>query len=563
MSSLSESKSTFELEPNPFERSFATKESTESLDNQVSENGSDASGVRAASASSTNKHNLHIPNISSLNQNGKLPAMTPPMFTPGGRRLPPLLSPGAAAAATNGSSYSNPGTPGSALWNNLLANNNNQQQQQQQSQGVGINSNGYNQFGRKTGLTPNESSMRTGLTPGGLSHFPFGSQLAVPGLSTPGALLNGPITPGLSSLLGFTPGGVQGSHLTAILPPVHGNGNNGNNNQPPQVLQPQPVIHEEPYSVAPPPVIPQIPPTSVSAPPMAPITLPPKIQQNQQQQQQLEEQQPIPAIPTPPGQRVEIKVENGKRTGEDLNETSPVPKKKSNRGRRPGSGKKSTSQPKEESGSPADSHADDDKRKNFLERNRVAASKCRQRKKQLVQKMEEELEFYSNGYRELSAQVTQLHEQLLNLRAIVSGHKDCTLLAQSVGGFEALNDIVNQADLAIQISSGVQTNMTSMPSTIPTNLNTTNIQQQMSKDPIPRDANTVTPELYSNNTATMVNNNSNIASHHSLTDLRASAAQSILLRENGTANGGINTNNDLRAINSMSNLTAMNQRQFV
>lgn len=119
------------------------------------------------------------------------------------------------------------------------------------------------------------------------------------------------------------------------------------------------------------------------------------------------------------------------------------------------------------------SKTEDEKRKNFLERNRVAASKCRQRKKQLINKMEEELSYYSSGYRELSAHVSQLRDQLITLKGIIVGHKDCNMLAQSVGGFEQLNNIIQQANYVTQISCNTQQNITSMPSTIPTTLNNT------------------------------------------------------------------------------------------
>lgn len=112
-----------------------------------------------------------------------------------------------------------------------------------------------------------------------------------------------------------------------------------------------------------------------------------------------------------------------------------------------------------------------EKRRQFLERNRVAALKCRQRKKQLFRKMEDELAFYSSGYRELLAQVTLLHDQLLQLRNIVLGHKDCPVLVDAVGGFQHLQNLIGQTDFVAQLAANSQPNYTSMPSTIPTTLN--------------------------------------------------------------------------------------------
>lgn len=114
---------------------------------------------------------------------------------------------------------------------------------------------------------------------------------------------------------------------------------------------------------------------------------------------------------------------------------------------------------------------EEEKRKTFLERNRVAASKCRQRKKQQLQKMEDELSFYSTGYREVSVQVTQLRNHLLTLRNILNGHKECPTFVNSVGGFENMSNIIQQTDYLCQIS-GQSANATSIPSTIPTTLNT-------------------------------------------------------------------------------------------
>ncbi|CAN3364421.1 hypothetical protein DICA3_F10220 [Diutina catenulata] len=331
-----ESKSTFELEPNPFEHSFANNEDK------------DGGGDDAAQKKS-NKHNLRINNISSITSN-KLPGITPPIFTPGGRKLPPLgLSPG------------NPDTPGH-MWSSLL--------------------NATNQSDRqKSGLTPNESNLRSGLTPGAVQSnggFPFPQA----GSTTPSGMMNNPMTPGLSSLLGLNP-------------------------------------HQEEKK----PAEPAIP---------SPVA----------------EQAPAPAPKTK-----RAKVSKPKTTRRKRNSTS------------------SPEAPKEEPG--------EDKRKSFLERNRVAASKCRQRKKQLIQKMEDELAFYSTGYRELSAQVGQLREQVVKLTQVLGNHKDCQLLVQQVGGFEPFNQLLNQASYVTQISAAInQGNLTSMPSTIPTTLNVPTAPQQ-------------------------------------------------------------------------------------
>ncbi|KAH0542327.1 hypothetical protein FGG08_003264 [Glutinoglossum americanum] len=68
---------------------------------------------------------------------------------------------------------------------------------------------------------------------------------------------------------------------------------------------------------------------------------------------------------------------------------------------------------------------DEEKRKNFLERNRVAALKCRQRKKQWLANLQAKVEIFSSENDALSAQVTQLREEIVNLKTLLLAHKDC------------------------------------------------------------------------------------------------------------------------------------------
>lgn len=276
------------------------------------------------------------------------------MFTPGGRKLPPLgLSPGG-----------NPETPGH-MWLSLLN-----------------ATNGSNQDRNKTGLTPNELNLRLGLTPGVMNQngagFPF-----PPGMTTPLGMINNPMTPGLLLLLGLPTG----------MPPAP------------------------------------------------------------------EEKAESHLSDTPAKSELDQQQENDKKRAAPqlLTETKKKPRKQ----------KKQLEEPKDK----MEGNDDDEKRRNFLERNRVAALKCRQRKKQLIQKMEDELTFYSTGYRELSAQVTQLREQLIKVNQVLAAHKDCQLLAQQVGGFDHLNQLLTQSQYVTQLAAGNQGNVTLIPLTIPTTLN--------------------------------------------------------------------------------------------
>ncbi|KAK2593531.1 Transcription factor [Conoideocrella luteorostrata] len=73
---------------------------------------------------------------------------------------------------------------------------------------------------------------------------------------------------------------------------------------------------------------------------------------------------------------------------------------------------------------------DEEKRKNFLERNRVAALKCRQRKKQWLANLQNKVELYSSENDALTGQITQLREEVVNLKTLLLAHKDCPVTQQ-------------------------------------------------------------------------------------------------------------------------------------
>lgn len=78
---------------------------------------------------------------------------------------------------------------------------------------------------------------------------------------------------------------------------------------------------------------------------------------------------------------------------------------------------------------------DEEKRKNFLERNRQAALKCRQRKKQWLQNLQAKVEFYGHENDQLTSQVTGLREEIVNLKTMLLAHKDCPVArSNSIGG---------------------------------------------------------------------------------------------------------------------------------
>ncbi|MCJ1308671.1 hypothetical protein MMC25_002325 [Agyrium rufum] len=78
---------------------------------------------------------------------------------------------------------------------------------------------------------------------------------------------------------------------------------------------------------------------------------------------------------------------------------------------------------------------DEEKRKNFLERNRVAALKCRQRKKQWLNNLQAKVEIFSSENDSLSATVAQLREEILNLKTILISHKDCPIAQNQIAQY--------------------------------------------------------------------------------------------------------------------------------
>ena len=57
----------------------------------------------------------------------------------------------------------------------------------------------------------------------------------------------------------------------------------------------------------------------------------------------------------------------------------------------------------------------------------MAALKCRQRKKQWLANLQAKVEIFSSENDALSAQVTQLREEVVNLKTLLLAHKDCPI----------------------------------------------------------------------------------------------------------------------------------------
>ncbi|KAB8737504.1 hypothetical protein FH972_026463 [Carpinus fangiana] len=85
---------------------------------------------------------------------------------------------------------------------------------------------------------------------------------------------------------------------------------------------------------------------------------------------------------------------------------------------------------------------DEEKRKNFLERNRVAALKCRQRKKQWLANLQTKVEIFTSENDALSAQCTSLREEVVQLKTLLLAHKDCPISHQQGLGGNAMAQVM-------------------------------------------------------------------------------------------------------------------------
>ncbi|CAK7267487.1 Transcription factor [Sporothrix epigloea] len=111
-------------------------------------------------------------------------------------------------------------------------------------------------------------------------------------------------------------------------------------------------------------------------------------------------------------------------------------------------------------GQPRAKMTEEEKRKNFLERNRVAALKCRQRKKQWLQNLQNKVELYSTENENLSTQINQLREEVVNLKTLLLAHKDCPITQQQGlhGTFmqppmDSFNQQINPYGMAAPVAS--------------------------------------------------------------------------------------------------------------
>ncbi|KAI9248142.1 hypothetical protein EDC94DRAFT_625251 [Helicostylum pulchrum] len=103
-------------------------------------------------------------------------------------------------------------------------------------------------------------------------------------------------------------------------------------------------------------------------------------------------------------------------------------------------------------GEEEDLNDEESKRKHFLERNRQAALKCRQRKKQWLANLQHRVEYLSTDNEQLQAQATLLREEVLNLKTLLLAHRDCKV-AQDNG--VTMNMIQSVSSSTLQYNNAI------------------------------------------------------------------------------------------------------------
>ncbi|XP_007963609.1 cyclic AMP-dependent transcription factor ATF-2 isoform X2 [Chlorocebus sabaeus] len=95
----------------------------------------------------------------------------------------------------------------------------------------------------------------------------------------------------------------------------------------------------------------------------------------------------------------------------------------------------------------------DEKRRKFLERNRAAASRCRQKRKVWVQSLEKKAEDLSSLNGQLQSEVTLLRNEVAQLKQLLLAHKDCPVTAmQKKSGYHTADKDDSSEDISVPSS---------------------------------------------------------------------------------------------------------------
>lgn len=421
---VSRSASMFELEPNPFEQSFASTKKSRSVSAAVSNSQDQRFGGNVSRATSSGERGskLTISEITSgsreldvssqrrssvFSYGAQKPVLhSPPLLTPGGsRRLPPiLLSPNFIQQAPNASSL-----VGQGQMNTVGSNYSNMSPKNELPS---VSSGGINHINlerpplnislSKTAFTPNESHLRTGLTPGvptaahqmGSTHYPGHT---LPYLGGPRNDIGihedtrNPVSYGMNMALNADLSNQAQSYAPGLGPTL-GYASSQGFQRTTNPLQRNPI---------PPAGSARMPLTEVSSSKhSAQIEnfAADSINSTTKSQQSRPFGSNSPPSTTARRKRKSSTTSRGSKSSKSSQRNTPTSTECKNLSRK-------------ETNDSADRDSDDSqerKRREFLERNRVAASKFRKRKKEYIKRVEMDLKFYEAEYDDLSHAMNRL-----------------------------------------------------------------------------------------------------------------------------------------------------------
>ncbi|XP_054713764.1 cyclic AMP-dependent transcription factor ATF-2-like [Uloborus diversus] len=99
----------------------------------------------------------------------------------------------------------------------------------------------------------------------------------------------------------------------------------------------------------------------------------------------------------------------------------------------------------------------DEKRKKSLERNRAAAIRCREKRKQWITNLEKKADELARTNTQLQHEVTTLRNEVAHLKTMLLAHKDCPVtLQQKASGYEADRDNFTTIRIITSVPEDVQ-----------------------------------------------------------------------------------------------------------
>ncbi|XP_035207410.1 cyclic AMP-dependent transcription factor ATF-7-like [Stegodyphus dumicola] len=99
----------------------------------------------------------------------------------------------------------------------------------------------------------------------------------------------------------------------------------------------------------------------------------------------------------------------------------------------------------------------DEKRRRSLERNRAAATRCREKRKQWITALEKKANELANTNTQLQHEVTQLRNEVAHLKTMLLAHKDCPVtLQQKASNYDADREVFTTVRIITSASDDVQ-----------------------------------------------------------------------------------------------------------